>query len=121
MSYHTGYPVPQMNTEQAIHRLRAVIRRQHKALSTESSYVSWLRRYMSALHRYPASLTREQKVERFLTDLARHRDISASSQNQAFNALLFFYREVLKVELGRSMHFAPSSLPPSLSVPHLKK
>ncbi len=33
--------------------------------------------------------------KRFLTDLARHRDVSASSQNQALNAVLFFYREVL--------------------------
>jgi integron integrase len=68
-----------MNTEQAIHRLREVIRRQHKALSTESSYVFWLRRYTTALRRYPETLTSEQKVERFLTDLVRHRDISASS------------------------------------------
>ena len=39
------------------------------ALSFNSAFS--LRRYMSALHRYPESLTREQKVERFLTDLAR--------------------------------------------------
>ena len=84
-----------MNTEQALQRLRAVVRRQHKALSTESSYVFWLRRYMTAVHRYPEALTSEQKVERFLTDLARLRDISASSQNQAFNAILFSYKDVL--------------------------
>ena len=85
----------QMNAEQAIHRLRDVIRRQHKALTTEASYVFWLRRYMTALPRYPEILTSEQKLERFLTDLARGRGISASSQNQAFNAILFFYKNVL--------------------------
>jgi len=40
-----------MNTAKAIQRLRQVIRRQHKALSTEHCYVFWLRRYMAALLR----------------------------------------------------------------------
>ena len=77
-----------MNAELAIRRLQAVVRRQHKALSTEETYVYWLRRYMASLPRFPATMTSEKKVERFLSDLVRHRDISASSQNQAFNAIL---------------------------------
>ena len=84
-----------MNLPFAIERLRSVLRRQHKALSTESNYIHWLRHYVSALHGLPDSLSSEQKLERFLTDLARHRDLSASSQNQALNAILFFYKEVL--------------------------
>jgi hypothetical protein len=84
-----------MNAELSIQRLQAVARRQHKALSTEETYVYWLRRYMAALPRYPATLTSEKRVERFLSDLVRHRDVSASSQNQAFNAILFFYKDVL--------------------------
>jgi hypothetical protein len=84
-----------MNADLAIRRLQAVVRRQHKAVSTEETYVYWLRRYMAALPRYPATMTSEQKVERFLSDLVRYRDISASSQNQAFNTILFFYEDVL--------------------------
>lgn len=84
-----------MNLTFAIERLRSVLRRQHKALSTESSYIYWLRQYVTALNGMPDSLASEQKLERFLTGLARHRDLSASSQNQAFNAILFFYKEVL--------------------------
>jgi hypothetical protein len=38
-----------MNTIQAVHRLRQVIRRQHKALSTESCYVYWLSEYIRAV------------------------------------------------------------------------
>jgi len=76
-----------------------VLRRQHKALSTESNYIYWLRHYVSALEGMPESLPSEQKLERFLTDLARHRGLSASSQNQALNAVLFFYREVLRQPL----------------------
>jgi len=84
-----------MNAEQALCRLRDVVRRQHKAWATESTYVLWLRRYMLAIPRYPEGLPSEQKLERFLTELARDRGVSAVSQNQAFNAVLFFYRDVL--------------------------
>jgi site-specific recombinase XerD len=80
-----------MNLPFAIERLRDVLRRQHKSLSTEASYVYWLRHYVTALKTIPGSLTSEQKLENFLTYLARHRDLAASTQNQAFNAILFFY------------------------------
>ena len=88
-----------MNLSIAIERLRDVLRRQHKALTTEATYVYWLRHYVTALNALPGSLSSEQKLERFLTDLARHRDLSANSQNQALNAILFFYKEVLRQPL----------------------
>ena len=84
-----------MNLTMAIERLRCVLRRQHKALSTESTYIYWLRHYVSALRHMPDSLSSEQRLERFLSSLARNRDAAASTQNQAFNAILFFYKEVL--------------------------
>lgn len=89
-----------MNTEQAIHRVRDIMRRQHNALSTEETYVFWLRRYMAALSKMPGGLSSEQKIEQFLTELARDHGLSASSQNQAFNAILFFYKHVLKQTIG---------------------
>ena len=48
----------------------------------------------------PSELPSEKKLERFLTDLARCHDVSASSQNQALNAILFFYREVQRQTIG---------------------
>ena len=76
-----------MNLPLAIERLRNVVRRQHKAIATEASYVYWLRHYVTALKAMPSSLSSEQKLENFLTHLARDRDLSASTQNQAFNAI----------------------------------
>jgi hypothetical protein len=78
-----------MNTTQAIQQTRDVLRRQHKALSTEDAYIFWLRRYITALRELPQTLPSEKKLERFLTALAQQ-NVSASSQNQAFNAILFF-------------------------------
>src|SRR4051794_594910 len=90
-----------MNTSQAICRVREILRRQHKAISTERCYSFWLRRYMTALLKMPKDLASERKVERFLTDLACQRDVAASTQNQALNAILFFYREVLATHRQR--------------------
>jgi integron integrase len=84
-----------MKLDLAIEQLRCVLRRQHKALSTESTYIFWLRRFVTALDAMPNTLSSEQKLERFLTGLARHQDVAASTQNQALNAILFFYKEVL--------------------------
>ena len=89
-----------MNTAQAIDRMRQVIRLQHKALATEDSYVLWLRRYMNALRHMPPQLPSEKKLESFLTDLAVEHDVSASTQNQAFNAILYFYNHVLNQPLS---------------------
>ena len=79
-----------MTTEQAIAKLSDVIRRKHLALSTEQSYCAWLRRFCDCVKTLPVSSSSELKLEQFLTGLA-NTGISASTQNQALNAVLFFY------------------------------
>ena len=87
-----------MNTEQAVQKLTEVIRRKHFALSTEHSYCAWLKRYCNYVRKLPVELSSEQKLERFLTALAKD-DVAASTQNQALNAIIFFYKEAMSVEL----------------------
>jgi integron integrase len=88
-----------MKTEEAVQNLIGVCRRQHKALETERSYAGWLRRYCRfIIERRPLGGS-IQRVEAFLTQLAKQ-DVSASTQNQAFNALVFFYKDVLEEPLG---------------------
>lgn len=89
-----------MNAKEAEKRVREVARLRHMALSTEDSYVSWLRRYCGYLPKVAGELRPEKKVEAFLTWMA-HEEFSASSQNQAFSALLFFYRDCMNVDLGK--------------------
>src|SRR2546427_13220812 len=88
-----------MNSTEALERTRAVIRRQHKTMATEQIYLHWLRHYMVALREMPKTLASEQKLDHFLTDLALKKNVSASTQNQAFNAILFFYKDVLGTPL----------------------
>ena len=72
----------------------------HLSLNTEKTYTHWLVRYAAFLKDPKLkSLTTELKIEAFLTKLALS-GVSASTQNQAFNSLLFFYRSGIKQELG---------------------
>ncbi|HEU4460708.1 MAG TPA: integron integrase [Methylibium sp.] len=80
-------------------QLRVAIRVRHYALRTEQSYVDWARRFI-LFHgkRHPAEMG-VREVEAFLSYLAAERRVSASTQQQAKAALLFLYKEVLRVEL----------------------
>ena len=79
-----------MNLEHAIRLLQQTCALHHTALSTEKSYIYWLKHYARFLQVFQPKqlLTTEAKIEAFLTRLALQ-GVSASTQNQAFNALLF--------------------------------
>jgi integron integrase len=80
-------------------QVRLAIRARHYSRRTEKAYVHWIKRYIF-FHgkRHPAELGAPE-VTAFLTSLAVHDKVAASTQNQALSALLFLYREVLRVEL----------------------
>ena len=82
--------------ESLLDRLLEVLRLRHYARSTEKTYLHWTRRFLS--YRKHVGLTGEpatSDVKAFLTRLAMVEKVSASTQNQAFSALLLFFREVL--------------------------
>jgi integron integrase len=81
-------------------RLRLTLRTRHYSGRTEAAYVHWLRRFVRFHHlRDPAQMG-EAEVAAFLTSLAVDGRVSASTQNQALGALVFFYRHVLGRRLG---------------------
>jgi integron integrase len=82
-------------------QVRQVLRVRHYARSTEECYVQWITRFLR-FHprRHPRDMGAAE-VEQFLTHLAVHGQVSASTQNQAFHALLFLYQQVLEIDLGR--------------------
>lgn len=77
-----------------------VMRFKHYSLRTETTYREWIKRYIFFHEkRHPREMGAPE-VSRFLSYLAVERRVAASTQNQAFNSLLFLYREVLHQELG---------------------
>ncbi len=81
-------------------RVRDRLRLLHRSPRTERSYVDWIRRFILFHGRKHPSELGGEAVTAFLTHLAVHESVSASTQNQALNALAFLYREVLGQELG---------------------
>jgi len=81
-------------------RIASEIKLRHYSCNTLKSYLSWVRKLEGFTEaKPPASLTVED-VKAFLTHLAADRHVSTSSQNQAFNALLFVFRHALGKEFG---------------------
>ena len=83
----------------ALREMRQAIRARHYSRRTEKAYLGWARRFLSACAGAdPAELTGSD-ITRFLSNLAVRGKVSASTQNQAFSALLFLFRDVLKREV----------------------
>jgi len=80
-------------------RLREEVRKRHYSDRTEDAYADWVVRFLRfSGSRDPGEMGKEE-IERFLSHLAVDRDVAASTQNQAFSALLFLYRDVLGIRL----------------------
>jgi integron integrase len=78
---------------------REKMRTLHLAYRTEQAYLGWIRRYVNHHNRRHPRELGSAELEAFLTHLAVHDHVSASTQNQALQALLFLYRQVLEIEL----------------------
>jgi site-specific recombinase XerD len=80
--------------------VRQAIRMRHYSPRTEETYVHWIKRFIFFHNkRHPAEMA-EPEVARFLSNLATESHVSASTQNQALNAVLFLYRQVLRKDIG---------------------
>jgi integron integrase len=104
-------------------RMRDLLRARHYALDTEGCYLRWARQYV-LFHgkRHPRDMGAAE-VSAFLTYLAVERTVSPSTQSQALNALVFLYKQVLEVELGRVVAVParrPKRLPVVLSPEEVK-
>ncbi|VAW46550.1 Integron integrase IntIPac [hydrothermal vent metagenome] len=85
-----------------LEEMRNVLRRQGYAYKTELTYCDWVKRFIkfhSLQSRESLLVGSEPKVEQFLTHLAVHKNVAPSTQNQAFNALVFLYSKVLNTPL----------------------
>lgn len=87
-----------MNRALVRQQMLDLIRLRHLALKTEEAYLGWFDRYANFIAARKPSGCSAEKMGAYLSHLAT-RGVSASTQNQAFNALIFLYREVLKQEL----------------------
>src|SRR5262245_27879748 len=108
-------PVPP-NPPRLLDRVRHACRLRHYSLRTEDCYVDWVRRFF-LFHgkRHPLEMGAAE-INAFLTHLAVDGHVAASTQNQAFSALLFLYQKVLEVDPGRIEGVVRANRPKRLPV-----
>ena len=86
--------------DQAIEKLAAEIKIRHYSRKTLKTYADWGRKFQRFLGEKPPEELSSLDVKKYLTYLAVKRRVASSTQNQAFNALLFLFRHVLKKDFG---------------------
>lgn len=80
-------------------RVRNAIRVRQYSIATEKCYIAWVRRFILFHQKRHPSEMGKSEIEQFLTYLAVSRAVSPSTQNQALQAILFLYLNVLELEL----------------------
>ena len=117
----TSGPQPE---PQLLDRVREAVRVRHYSRRTEEAYVTWIRRFILFHGKKHPSQMGSDEIGRYLTYLAVERKVSASTQNQALSALLFLYRQVLRVDPGVVDHVphahGPMRVPVVLSVEEVR-
>ena len=98
-------PVPGQRPEpKLLDRLREAVRLRHYSRRTEEAYATWVRRFIVFHGKKHPSQMGGDEIGGYLTYLAVERKVSASTQNQALSALLFLYRQVLRLDPGAVDH-----------------
>jgi integron integrase len=97
-----------------LRRVQELIRRKHYSIRTEEAYLSWIKRFILFHNKKHPETMGGPEVERFLTHLACDRQVAASTQNQALNALVFLYKQVLGRDLGEMANIARAKRPERL-------
>lgn len=100
-----------MNKAEIIEQARIVCRVRRLSRHTESTYIGWISQFAEHIKTCP-SLFREERVRVFLERLAPRS--AASTQNQALNAIVFLYRDVIKEPLGEIGKWARARVPKRL-------
>ena len=86
-------------SDKLMDQVREVLRYHHYAIRTEEAYVNWILKFIKFNGtRHPKEMGKEE-IERFLSHLAINRKVAVSTQNQAFNAILFLYKDITTTEI----------------------
>ncbi len=98
-------------------QVRQVLRFHHYAYRTEKTYSEWILRYIKffGCKKHPHNIGKNE-IESFLTYLAVHDNVSASTKSQAMNAILFLYRDVLDIAVDEEIEHIKAKRQPWLPI-----
>ncbi len=81
-------------------QVRITLRTNHYSKKTEESYTSWIKQFIIFNNKIHPDKLGAEEIKNFLNHLAINKHVSASTQNQALQGILFLYKKILKKELG---------------------
>jgi hypothetical protein len=93
-------PAAPADPEALVNEVRRLLQLRHYSRRTVRSYTDWSRRYMGYVQTSGSGTPSSRMAQAFLSHLATEGRVAASTQNQAFNAILFLHRHVLHDDLG---------------------
>ena len=88
------------NSPRLLEQVKNAIQIRHYSIRTEQAYIYWIKKYIYFHNKKHPKEMGDVEITAFLSHLASVRNVSASTQNQALNALVFLYRKVLDIEVG---------------------
>ena len=100
LNFSTYCNILQNPPRKLLDQVRDVIRLKHYSYRTEETYVQWIVRYILFHNKRHPKEMGVAEIEEFLTHLAVEGNVAAATQNQALNAILFLYRQVLQQGLN---------------------
>jgi len=104
ISSETGKPFSQEEKWQFLEeKMRNALRLRHRSLSTEKTYLIWLRGFKGFIGQKDPHQLEGRNLQDFLSHLAVEKRVSSSTQNQALNALVFLYRHVLEKDIDQEL------------------
>ncbi len=97
-------------------QVKDVLRYHHYARRTEESYVKWILAFIRFNGKQHPKDLGKQEIEAFLSDMATHKNYAAATQNLAFNAVVFLYKQVLDLPIADDLSPIRSKKPVRLPV-----
>ena len=118
----SGVYVP--HAKKLLDQVREVLRYHHYAIRTEEAYINWIVKYVKFHNKKNPKTMGKLEIEQFLTYLAKECNVSKSTQDQAFNALLFLHEKVIfqpiKDKIQASRAKKRKKIPTVLSIEEIK-
>lgn len=88
------------NSPRLLVQVKNAIQVRHYSIRTEQAYVRWIKNYIYFHNKKHPNEMGDEEITAYLSHLASTKNVSAATQNQALNALVFLYRKVLEIEVG---------------------
>jgi site-specific recombinase XerD len=88
-----------MPGSQLLNMVKTDLRAKHYSERTEKTYINWIRSYIIFHNKqHPKDLGTEE-IKKFINNLADEGKVSAATQNQALNSILYFYKNILRKDI----------------------